>query len=165
MSGRKSKLYTVPPHDPPKRDDGKTFLITEMSAVQAEKWAARALLALTRSGVDIPDEALQAGAAAVIASGLRSFAGIAFTDAEPLLDEMMQCVQRVPDASRPTIVRPLIDDDIDELTTRLLLRAEVIEIHTGFSVAGALSNLGASAKQTSGNTRRTPTSRKRSVRL
>ena len=47
------------------RDKGKTFLLTEMSAVRAEKWAARAVLALLKSGVELPEDAAQAGLAGI----------------------------------------------------------------------------------------------------
>jgi hypothetical protein len=137
------------------RDTGKVFRLTEMPAVQAEKWAARALLAMSRSGVEIPEEAMSAGAAALLAAGLRSFTSMAFEDAEQLLDEMFACIQIVTTSG---VVRALIDDDIDEVATRLFLRGEVIEIHTGFSVTATLSTLGAAAKATDGNSSAMPTS-------
>lgn len=151
---RKSKTVTI---EFDNRDRGKTFLITEMPAVQAEKWAARALLAMSRSGVEIPEEAMSAGAATLLAAGLRSFTSMAFEDADLLLDEMFACVQFVPDPSRPQVTRALFDDDIDEVATRLFLRGEVIEIHTGFSVTATLSKLGAAAKDKAGSSD-TPTS-------
>lgn len=140
---RKTKDITIALEN---RDNGKVFRLTEMPAVQAEKWAARALLAMSRSGVEIPEEAMAAGAATLLAAGLRAFTSMAFEDAEQLLDEMFLCIVRVPDPSRPDVVRPLIEDDIDEVATRLFLRGEVIEIHTGFSVTATLSTLGAAAK-------------------
>jgi hypothetical protein len=137
------------------RDNGKTFRITEMPAVQAEKWAARALLAMSRSGVEIPEEAMSAGAATLLAAGLRSFTSMAFEDAEQLLDEMFGCVEFVTSSG---IVRGLIDDDIDEVATRLFLRGEVIEIHTGFSVTATLSTLGAAARARADSSSDTPMS-------
>jgi hypothetical protein len=142
---RKTKDVTIALGDG-NRDNGKTFRLTEMPAVQAEKWAARALLAMSRSGVEIPEEAMSAGAATLLAAGLRSFTSMAFEDAEQLLDEMFGCIVFLPDPSKPHVTRPLIDDDIDEVSTRLFLRGEVIEIHTGFSVTATLSSLGAAAK-------------------
>jgi hypothetical protein len=147
------------------RDKGKTFLITEMPAMQAEKWAARALLALGRAGVEIPDDAMGLGAAAIISAGLGAFRQMNFVDAEPLLDEMMSCVQIVPDPTKKDattqapIVRALIDGDIEEVATLAQLRSEVIEVHTGFSVTAALSKLGAAvvSKRSA-----TPTSRPQS---
>lgn len=128
------------------RDAGKVFRLTEMSALAAEKWAARAILALGRSGVDIDDEFRQAGTAAIITVGLRAFVGIDFADAEPLMDEMMACVEFVPDPQRPDVRRKIIsgeDGDIDEVETLVFLRGELMELHTGFTVRAALSTLGA----------------------
>ncbi len=141
---RKTKLFIV---DADNRDKGKAYLLTEMSAREAERWVLRAFLALQRAGVEVPDEVREMGAAAVLSSGVGSFMQIAPNDAMPLLDEMMECVTFVPDPRRPEVTRPLIDDDTEEVTTLLKLRAEVVELHTGFPVAAALSTLGAAAKR------------------
>lgn len=149
---RKSKLVVIKTGNPDNRDEGKTFLIREMSALQAEKFAARALLALSRSGIDVPDEARASGPEAVVLFGLRAFTRIGFEEAEPLIDEMMQCVHFVPDPSQPNITRKLFDGDIgddddedtSEVTTRLFLRGEVMQLHTGFTMTALLS-MGASA--------------------
>ena len=140
---RKTKYVTVPATGG--RDAGKCFLLTEMDAVRTEKWAGRALLAIAASGIDIPPEVLRMGAGAVVAAGFRALTTVAFADAEPLLDEMLQCVQFVPDARKKDVLRPLDLEDIEEVKTILLLRSEVIELHVGFSIAGFLSNLGQSA--------------------
>ena len=50
---RKTEIVKVPA-DWGKRDAGKVFLLTEWPAARAEKWAVRALLALNRSGGEIP---------------------------------------------------------------------------------------------------------------
>ena len=47
----------------------------------------------------------------------------------PLLDEMMGCIQYAPSAN---IKRPLIEDDIEEVTTRLQLRKAVWNLHLDF---------------------------------
>lgn len=137
------------------RDKGKAFLIVERSAYDAEKWATRALMALGRSGIDVPPEAMQAGALGLLLVGIEAFKRMPFEDAEPLLDEMMACVTFVPDpgkidanTGRP-ISRPLLqgdDGDLEEVSTLLKLRSEVIELHLGFSLAATLSNLAAAAQ-------------------
>lgn len=119
------------------RDKGKVFRLREMSAMQAEKWAARALLALAKSGVDIPDEISEMGMAGMVALGIKSLVGVSFRDAEPLLDEMLGCIKIVPDPARPQIERPLIDGDIEEVRTLVTLRKEVFTLHTGFSLPAA----------------------------
>ena len=51
---RKTKRVTITAEG---RDKGKTFLITELPADQAERWAIRALLALIQSGAVISEDA------------------------------------------------------------------------------------------------------------
>lgn len=149
---RKIKQITIGGEN---RDSGKLFVITEMSAVAAERWAAQALLALGRAGVEVPDEATAAGAAAILSAGLTAFRSISFADAEPLLDEMLGCVSFVPDPARidpatnQPLARPLIDDDVEEIGTLLKLRSEVIDVHLGFSPAAVLSSLGTAVQTAS----------------
>lgn len=140
------------------RDQGKHFLLTEMPATRAEKWATRALLALSRSHVQIPEEMTGLGMHGLVALGINILSSLDYVDAEPLMDEMMQCIEIIPDPRHVEVRRPLIEDDTEEVGTVLLLRSEVIKLHTGFSIADALSNARASAAQTSANTSATPTS-------
>lgn len=142
---RKELMLTI---DTPGRDVNKTFYIREMSATKAERWATRALLALLKSGVEVPEDIASAGLAGVAAMGLRAFGGIDFADAEPLLAEMMSCAQIVPDISRPQVKRALIEDDIEEVTTLLRLREEVLSLHTGFSLRDFRLRLTAANQQT-----------------
>lgn len=137
---RKTKIVPI---DVEGRDKGKTFLITEMPAAQAERWAMRALMAVADAGVDLPESAVNAGMAGIAAIGIRAIFRIPFEKAEPLMNEMMGCVQFVWD-TRKNLTRSLVDDgtesdDIEEVSTRLLLRSEVFELHTGFSMAAAVS--------------------------
>lgn len=133
--GRKTKTIVIESEG---RDQGKMFTITEMSPSQSEKWAFRALLALAKSGLEVPDDIATSGLAGVAALGIKAFSGLRFEDAEPLLDEMFAMVAFIPDASRPAVKRgfggvgPLIDDDIEEIKTRLTLRKELFALHTDF---------------------------------
>lgn len=119
------------------RDHGKQFLITELSAAAAEEWAIRAFLAMASSGVDIPDEVSAMGFAGVASAAFDSLGKIPYEKAKPLLDEMMGCVQIIPDPGRPNVVRALIDDDIEEIATRFNLRREVLALHTDFFKSAA----------------------------
>jgi len=143
---RKTKVVMIEAEG---RDQGKHFLLTELPASQAERWATRALMAMGKSGVEIPDGIERAGIAGLAMIGLRALVGMPFEDAQPLLDEMFTCIQIIPDPARPQVHRYLIEDDIEEVATRLLLRQEVIELHTGFSLAGALQGSKATADSTS----------------
>jgi hypothetical protein len=138
---RKTKMITIPgtpTEERGQRDNGKHFLITEMPADQAERWAMRALMAVADAGVDLPDAALGSGMAGIAVLGIRAIFRVPFAAAEPLMNEMMDCVQIVADLRKP-FPRAPAGDDIEEVQTRLLLRSEVFELHTGFSVADAIS--------------------------
>lgn len=132
---RKTKTVTITSSG---RDQGKVFFLTEMPATKAEKWAARAFLALAKAGLDVPEEAASAGVAGFAAMGLDAIGKLNWEDAEPLLDEMMGCVQVQPS---PGITRPLVEsaDDIEEVMTLLEIRKELLELHLGFSLAAAPS--------------------------
>ena len=137
---RKVMTYTVP-HEG--RDKGKVFVITEMPATQAEKWAARAFFAMAKSDMEIPDDISSTGMAGIAALGVRAFGRMDFHDAEPLLDEMFQCVKFMPDPMKPEVVRGLIEDDIEEVRTRYELRKETIKLHINFSIPAAVQKLAA----------------------
>ena len=130
---RKSLRYTV---DAEGRDKGKTFVITEMSSASAERWALKALSALVASGMEIPDNVAQGGIAAVAKMGIQAFGGIAWDRAEPLLQEMFACIQIQP-GQNTNVVRGLIDDDIEEVATRIRLRIVTFDLHVGFSATAA----------------------------
>jgi hypothetical protein len=126
---RKTKDVTIAAEG---RDTGKIFRLTEMPAAQAEAWAIRAFLAMASSGIDIPEEIGQAGMAGIAQFGIKAMAGVTWELAKPLMDEMFECVQVVPDKSKPKVARGLVDTDIEEVKTRLTLRKEILALHTGF---------------------------------
>lgn len=126
------------------RDQGKVFVLTEMPASKAESWAMRALLALMNSGVEVPEGFERMGMAGMAEVGLKALSGLKWETAEPLLAEMFECVQFMPDPAKPQIVRALFEQDIEEIATRLKLRAEVWKLHTGFLKAVAPLNSGGS---------------------
>lgn len=121
------------------RDQGKIYVITEMPASQGEKWAMRAFMAMAQSGMEVPEDLAAMGFAGLIRMGVTCIAKAPYALAEPLIDEMMACVKIMPSASNPGVIRPLIEDDIEEIPTRLKLRAEVLSLHSGFSIADAVS--------------------------
>lgn len=118
------------------RDKGKTFVLTEMPADQAERWAIRALLALTNSGAVIPDGGTEAGMAGIAAMGFEALGRLPFEAVEPLLDEMFDCVRYEHKHGAP--LQKIIPGDgsqIEEVRTRLNLRVALFRLHTGFSTA------------------------------
>lgn len=155
---RKSIVYTATDG----RDAGTKYVITEMPASKVEKWARKALSALAKSGVEIPTDVENAGAAGLASMGFQALAGLDDVDAEYLMDEMMTCVQANPSAE---VVRALIEDDIQEVSTRFKIRMEVFKLHTGFSLdVAAPKPPTTSTETTSEGSSITKTSRARSER-
>jgi hypothetical protein len=137
---RKTETVVI---DQPGRDHGKTFVLHEMSAFQAESWAMRALLAVGAGNVQVPSPPPNSGIAGLLELGLRSIFNLPYDQARPLLEEMLGCVHYLPDPAKPDTERALdkAHDDIEEASTISFLRSEVFRLHTGFSLAGALSTL------------------------
>lgn len=134
------------------RDQGKMFHITELSASQAEEWATRALFVMMNCGVEVPDNLLSAGLAGIAAIGIKSLSRVPYEMAKPLFDEMMGCIAIVPDPRQPLVRRgyggvgPIIEDDIEEVATRLILRKAVFELHLDFFLGAARSKQEAAAE-------------------
>lgn len=126
---RNTANYTVTDEG---RDQGRVFVLTEMPASRAESWAMRALLALMAGGVEVPPGFDRMGMAAMAEMGIKALVGLKWEVAEPLLAEMWSCVQIMPDPTKPHVIRNLIEEDIEEITTRIKLRVEVWKLHTGF---------------------------------
>lgn len=135
---RKSATFTASAG----RDAGKVFKLTEMSADDAERWAMRAFFALMNAGVEIPDDIAIMGLAGIAQIGIKALTKVQFEAAEPLLQDMMDCVQLIPDPSKPNVQRALIDGDIEEIQTRLQLRKAVFDLHVEFLKSDALSTSG-----------------------
>lgn len=149
---RNTRLVTITDEG---RDKGKSFLLREMSADAAEWWAVRALIVMGNAGVSMPAGVLESGlsgmawlerskgtASALFAIGLRMLPGVDMRALQPLMEEMMGCVQYQPPGNYPA--QALMSGEmsqIEEIATRLKLRAEVLELHLGFSLAGAISTL------------------------
>lgn len=129
---RKTKVVHITDRGTP-----KTFLITEASATDAEEWAIRAFLAMADAGVEIPDDIESLGFAGVASVGMKALGKIPYEAAKPLLDRLMGCVQIMPDPNDPRVVRSLIEDDIEDVATRLALRKEVFRLHVDFLTASA----------------------------
>ena len=155
---RRTEVVTVPAW-PGNRDAGKTFVITEMSAPAAERWAYRMFAAMKGTRGRVPENIESLGIVGVAIAGLNAFLGadVDVTAIEPLLDQMLSCLQIVRDPRRPDIVTPLTGaDDIEEVKTLMWLRSEIVRVHTDFSAADAFWKIfelvNASAKdQTSSN--------------
>jgi hypothetical protein len=124
--------------DPGSRDHGKVFLLTEMSADAAERWATQALYLMTQAN---GTAATGDGMAALAASGV-NFSDVAQLRAlqDPSLDSLWDCIRYVHNPKHPPqSILPGDACQIEEIKTRSQLRIEVLKLHLGFSPAGATS--------------------------
>lgn len=115
------------------RDQGKAFRITEWPALKTERWVLRAVFGLGKAGVEIPPEILQLGAAATVYAIASQAAKLPSRLGLRLSDELMECVKRVEE----TADRPLVEQDIEDVSTLLRLKSEVLKLTFGFFVVAA----------------------------
>lgn len=147
--GRKREVVPVPPGYGRDSSPTKHFLITEWPALKAEKWAWRLAICLKGTTAQLPEGVERLGMVGVARFVLNGFLRADIDEARfiPLLDELLECVKIVRDpgardATGDVVATPLaVDDDIEEVRTVAWLRSEVLRIHTGFSVAEAISLL------------------------
>lgn len=134
------------------RDFGKIFVLREMPADQAERWFYRFVLALANAGAKVPEEILFAGAAGFadlmpslrnsLVVSIRALQGLAYAEVLPLLEEMKPFIRYQPPGTPPPPeqeIFPGVNSQIDEVSTWIKLRFELIQLHVGFSLAGAVS--------------------------
>jgi|SRR5580658_7316044 hypothetical protein len=136
---RRTKVVTIDADPPFTRDNGKSFLLTEMASDQGEKWALRALLGICSVNPQISPDIAKAGMAGLASIGVGLLLTLPERIALPLLDEMFEQVQFKP-AGPKIPPQPILDGNksqIEEITTRLFLRQELLELHLGFSAAAA----------------------------
>lgn len=139
---RKESIVRI--DNPESRDNGREFLIVEMSALRAEKWATKALLALVSSGADIGEDVnINSGIEELAKVGIKSLMGLKYEYLEPLLDEMFECMYylRKPGdtSSRQQLSVENCENFIEDTATILKLRAETLSLHLGFSLTEQLS--------------------------
>lgn len=136
------------------RDNGKSFLVTEMPLTKADKWANTALLAMMRGGVDVggvnfdligntlmPSDApkidVSGGMLELARISIAGLGNVTETVGQSLLDQLIEdCVQVVPTggAARPMLS---VDDEIEDLKTLWTLRKEAFILHIDFLADGS----------------------------
>ena len=71
-NARRPRKSRSPPEN---RDKGRTYLLTEMPALQAERWARHAIMAMNREDLDIRSEIAALGMWGFVLGGLQALAG------------------------------------------------------------------------------------------
>lgn len=141
---RRTEKLTIPgvrSEEPGERDNGKTFILTEMNAYQGQDWALRALLALAASGAQLPDGALTTGWAGLAGFGVTALLRAPYGALKPLLDEMLEQAKYAHKPEIPshplTAIAPGPNCPVEEIKTFLTLQTALFKLHTGFSVTDA----------------------------
>lgn len=128
------------------RDAGKSFLITEMPLLKADKWARRFALGMMRGGVNsdglgglanIKNVDLSSidGILELAKVGIAAFGNIDEDTAMELIDELTEsCIKIIPSSG---IAREIVwDSDIKDVATLMLLRKEALGVHVDFLEQG-----------------------------
>lgn len=118
---------------PGNRDNGKTFVLTEMSAYAGQDWSLRALLALAASGVQLPEGALTTGWAGLAGFGVTALLQAPYAALRPLLDEMLGQAQYEHNPKHPLqAISPGPNCPVEEIKTFLTLHVALIKLHVSF---------------------------------
>ena len=115
-------------------ENSLNFRIKQMSASQLESWIIRALLALGKGGMQVPDGAdIKAAGAYLARNGLSALGGLSYDEVKPLLDEMLGCCWHITGANSATQLSPeTVDGIIGDVKNLLKLRIEAAKLNLGF---------------------------------
>lgn len=116
------------------RDAGKTFLITEMSAYDADLWGMIASIGARKNGLDMGDDPVQSLSNVASKGVLNVLLHQDVDGAIDLTERLMKCVKWQTQDGAAT--RNLMSGDIEEPATRIALKLEVWNLHTSFFFTG-----------------------------
>lgn len=114
------------------RDAGKVFKVTEMPAFQMDRWATRALLVLGKA----KKGGIMTISSMSIEDLLSSLSGVNYDEAEPLLQELLECCSFVKNGQSIVLKKDVIDGIIEDWTTLFKLRMEALTLCIGFLEQG-----------------------------
>ncbi len=114
------------------RDQNKTFVLTELPALDIERWTVRLVLALGKNGVNLPEVQADSGFAGIAGMLWVLIAQIRPEDAEGLMATMLQGLK----IDEGKITRDITGDDIEEPDTLLQIRMAWVDLHAGFFAKG-----------------------------
>lgn len=116
------------------RDAGKTFKITEMPAVQMDKWVTKAVGILGKNGASVVDIASLSFTTLVV-SLMKSDT----EEASQLFDELLACASFIKDGVAVSMKGTMIDSVIEEWSTLMRLKNESLKLNLGFLEQGGES--------------------------
>lgn len=129
----KEATYTIPDGD----DAGKVFIIRRMTALKADRWARHLIKALTRAGIELPDDALSLGLSALGGQAQALWGQLNDEAADTALAELLGTVRILRDPQNPASEAAVTDLDIEAEDTLTRLYVEAFRMHVGFFKAAA----------------------------
>lgn len=125
------------------RDNGKTFILTEMDAYAGQDLALRILLAIAASGTPIPPGALGAGWSALAPFAVSALLEASYREVRPLLDELLRCAAYQHDPKHPTMpIEAGPNCVVEEIKTFFAIYSALFKLHTGFTPAASTLTTG-----------------------
>ena len=121
------------------RKRGKTFYIEEWPASRADNWIMRLAFTFNKGGGELPMDLRSIGWEGVAIIGINTFLRGNVDPAVmiPIADELMECVTIV----EPKATRSLVENDIEDFSTRLWLKGQVLKLTFGFFLPAASPTL------------------------
>lgn len=116
------------------RDKGNAYVITEKSALEAEKFFVKLLLSVGKNA-NLSEVLANQGSLTALSNKeaiLELLLSLDFDVAQELMDEMLTCVEFKYFLKGMPKTRPLIKEDIQDLSTLMKIREEVINLHINF---------------------------------
>ena len=128
------------------------FKVKQMSATQLESWIIRAILALGKGGVDVPQGAdIRAAGEYLSRHGLAALGRLDYEQVKPLLDELLTCCWHVTGQNSMTQLIPeVVDGILEDVCTLFKLRLEAIKLNLGFLGPEAAKHSGSPENQPGG---------------
>lgn len=118
-------------------DKGNKYVITEKSALDAEKFFVKLLLSVCKN-TNLGEIIANQGSLTALANKeaiLELLLSLDFDVAQELMNEMLTCVEFKYVLKGITDTRPLVKEDIQDIETLMSLRKEVINLHINFTEA------------------------------
>jgi len=116
------------------RDKGKTFKIQEMSAVQMDRWAMKALCLFGKSGTSVIELFKM-----TLPELMDAFTKADYDKGQPLLDELLACCSFKKDGVFVEMKGTMVDSVVEDWTTLFKLKYQALQLCLGFFGQGGES--------------------------
>lgn len=112
------------------------FKLTQMSAIKQERWINRVVALFVSSNAKDMGSVQSILGSGKIESIMALFNGLKYEDIEPLYNELLECVQYIPDKDNPSYTQPMTAKNADTVITDVrnlyTLRFESLKINFSF---------------------------------